>query len=201
MRYQHLICNIFRLFLTQSNQKQVKHKPSHDLICIQIVDENLGRARNFEIFERSRDAGIERPQAVARINLESIDGNQANVAAIVLLEAGCVMRPVRVSLRSSSESVGSEIASKLISTYFQHGRIADRVSWDGADCCRHAREKPRSGQENTVRADFETGGHNLFGIEQGFVVLRPVIGEIKRRQIPLLYRLQRRLTDAICVDD
>lgn len=201
IRYQYLISTVFPLFQTQSNQNLVKHKPSHDLICIQIVDENLGRARNFEIFERSRDAGVECPETVARVNLETVDWNQSDIAAVVLLEAGCVMRPVGECLGSSMKSVGGVLTSKLISTYLLHGRVSYGVSWDGADCCWHARKQSWRCKENSVCANLKACCHNLFGIVKVFVALRPVIWEIKSGHVPLLNCLQWRLSDAICVDD
>lgn len=73
MRYKYLIFAALAPNLEELNQIKVKHEPSHDLICIQIVDEDFGWARNFEIFEGPRYAGIQRPQAVARVDFQSVD--------------------------------------------------------------------------------------------------------------------------------
>lgn len=85
------------------------HKPSHNLIGMQVVDENFRRARNFKVLEGSRDAGVECPKTIARVNLKPVDGYKTDVAAVVLLETGSVMFPVWIGLEEFSVSRVNQI--------------------------------------------------------------------------------------------
>jgi hypothetical protein len=86
-------------WFNQISVESGENKPSNDLISIQIVDENFGRARDFKVFERSWDTSVEGPETIARVNLESVHGDQANVTAVVLFLASGVMSPIGESLK------------------------------------------------------------------------------------------------------
>lgn len=85
--------------LFPSESSSDKDLPSHNLICIQIIDQNFGRACNFEIFQWSRDARIKSPESITWVYFQTVYGNQTELAAIILLQACGVMRPVWISLK------------------------------------------------------------------------------------------------------
>lgn len=74
--------------------KKDENKPPHNSFSIQVVNKNLWRTRDVIVFERSRYSRIQSPESIAWIDFQSIHRNETKFTAIVLFQAGGVVRPI-----------------------------------------------------------------------------------------------------------
>ncbi|CAB0044511.1 unnamed protein product [Trichogramma brassicae] len=156
-----------RLADLRANQLPQLPFSAHQLVVLQIEDEQFGRTGDGEVVDRSVDAAVEDPQPVALIGAYPVDRYQFGAVEVTL--AGAVPLPAGVGLQ-----VGRAAPGYVARNEAQGGRHSGAQSW-----CSY---------KDAMPADLQAGRHDVLRLE--LLEESRIVGEDVVEQRPLGHRLK-----------